>query len=183
MAPCPCVLPAHPPLYALTTTLFEPSQPTPHLPHLPPCLPSNDFRRPLPDPQNRQHGIHARHFRKNPRIRNPHPLQPSNPQLTIHNRHLIPLQIPHLRRARGVIHRMRRPAPVLAQLFIRIQTGPGRNLALEPRLERLLLRDLARGAQARYYRPGIVALGVGEVLEVQRGLDGRVCAGQIHLPP
>ena len=175
------LLPPFPNLHLVGEKKSTTSQSTPHLTHLPPCLHRNHLRRPFPNPQHRQHRIRRRHLREHARIRNPHALQAPQPQAGIHNRHRIPLHIPHFRRARRVVHRMRDPPPVLAQLFIRREGRARGDFALEPRAEGLCGGDLARGAQARDDGAGVVAVRVGEVFEVQGGLDGWVGAGEVEL--
>ena len=70
---------------------------------------------------------------------------------------------------------------VLAQLFVRRQRRARGDFALEPRAEGFRGGDLARGAQARDDGACVVALRVGEVFEVQGGLDGWVGAGEVEL--
>ena len=80
-----------------------------------------------------------------------------------------------------MIHRVRDLSPVLAQLLIRRQRRARGDFALEPRAEGLCGGDLTRGAQARHDGACVVAVRVGEVLEVQGGLDGWVGAGEVEL--
>lgn len=73
---------------------------------------------------------------------------------------------------------MRHPAAVLGELLVRLESGAGRDFSLDPVFEGGLLGDFAGGAEARDDGGGVVALGVGEVAEVEAGLDARVVGGE-----
>lgn len=77
---------------------------------------------------------------------------------------------------------MRGPAAVLAEIGLALDRGAGGDFALEPGGERGLERDAAGGAEARDEGGGVVTRGVGEVLEVEGGLHGRVGAGEVEAP-
>lgn len=77
---------------------------------------------------------------------------------------------------------MRHAAAVRAQLGVGLQGGPRRDFAFEPGGEGRLLCDFAGGAQAGDEGGGVVAFGVGKVLEVQSGLDGWVAAREVEAP-
>ena len=75
---------------------------------------------------------------------------------------------------------MRDTAGVLAQRLISRDGWPRGDLAREPGLERLLRGDLAGSFEASDQCCGVVAGGVGEVLEVEGRLDGWVGAGEVE---
>lgn len=75
---------------------------------------------------------------------------------------------------------MRDAAAVRTQLGVRLQGRARGDLALEPGREGGLLRDFAGGAQAGDEGRGVVAGGVGKVLEVEGGFDGWVGAGEVQ---
>ena len=70
--------------------------------------------------------------------------------------------------------------PVGGQVGVARDLGPRRHLALDPALERLRRRHLARDLEPVHDRLLVVALGVGEVLEVQRRLHLGVLRQQPH---
>lgn len=74
---------------------------------------------------------------------------------------------------------MRNATTVLGELLVGLDLGAGRNFALEPVLEGSLLCDFARGLEACDDGRGVVAFGVGEVAEVEGGLDGGVGGGEV----
>ena len=147
---------------------------------LPTRISSNQLCSPLTDPQNGQHGIDSGHGREHTRIRNPQLLQPPDLQILIHDRELVVPHIAHLRRSSGMVHGMRDAARVLGELLVRLQLIARRDLALDPVLERRLLRDLAGCAQSEHEGRGVVAFGVGEVAEVEGGLHAWVGGGQVY---
>lgn len=73
------------------------------------------------------------------------------------------------------------PTSVLAQLLVSLDLGARRDFALDPVLEGGLLGNLARGFEACDDGGSVVALGVGEVAEVEGGLDVGVGAGEVDL--
>lgn len=78
---------------------------------------------------------------------------------------------------------MRDLARIVANVLVALHLRAGRHLALDPLLEGARFGDLARRLDAVHERRGVVALGVGEVAEVERGLDGRVRARQVQAAP
>lgn len=74
---------------------------------------------------------------------------------------------------------MRDAAAILAEFVVGLDFGAGGDFALDPVLEGRLLGDFARGFEARDDGGCVIAFGVGEVAEVQRGLDGRVGRRQV----
>lgn len=82
-----------------------------------------------------------------------------------------------------MVHGVGGLAGVVAQLRVGLDLGAGGDLLLDPVLEGGLLGDLARGAHAEDERGGVVALGVGEVPEVEGGLDRRVRRRQVQAAP
>lgn len=70
-------------------------------------------------------------------------------------------------------------ASVFADLLVRLHLGAGSNLFLQPFFEGALLSDFPGSLDAGNKGGGVVALGVGEVAEIQGGLDGGVCRRQV----
>jgi hypothetical protein len=146
---------------------------------LPSPLGRDHLCRTLANSKNSKHGVDRRHLRENTRIRNPHALESSNLQLGVNNRELILGNITHLGGAGGMVHGMCDTSAVLAQLLISLDLGAGCDFTLDPILEGSLLGDFARSFQAGDDGGGVVTLGVGEVAEVERGLDGGVRGGEV----
>ena len=70
-------------------------------------------------------------------------------------------------------------AAVLGELLVGLHGGAGGDFAFQPGGEGGLLCDFAGGFEAGDDGGRVVAFGVGEVLEVERGFDGRVRGGQV----
>lgn len=147
---------------------------------LPPRLLGNHLSRLLRNAQHRQHWVDCGDGREDAGVRDTHSAQAAHAQLGVHDGQVVGLDIAHARRARRVVDGVRGLAGVVAQGLVGLDLGAGRDLALNPVLEGRGLGDLARGLHAVDERRCVVALGVGEVAEVERRLDGGVCRGQVE---
>ncbi len=77
-----------------------------------------------------------------------------------------------------MVDRVRYFPPVLGELFVCLHGWAGRDFALQPFGEGRLLCYLPCGFEAGDEGLGIVVLGVGEVAEIEGGLDGGVRGGE-----
>lgn len=78
-----------------------------------------------------------------------------------------------------MVHGVCDAAAVFAELLIGLNAGAGRNFALQPFGEGGLLGNFAGSLEAGHDGGGVVAFGVGEVAEIEGGLDGRVGRGEV----
>jgi hypothetical protein len=139
---------------------------------------SNHLSSSLANGQNSKHRVNSRHLRENTRISNSDSLQTLNLQLMIHNRKLILAHIAHLGGASRVVNSVSSSATVLRQLLVGGDFRARRNFALDPVAEGGLCGDLSGGFEAGDDGGGVVAFRVGEVAEVEGGLDGGVGGGE-----
>lgn len=147
---------------------------------LPPSLSSNQLSRLLGNTQHRQHGVDGRDGGENTGVGNADLLEPAHLELAVHDGQLVVVDVAHARRARRVVHRVGDLAGVVADVLVALDLGAGGDLALDPLLEGAHLGDLAGRLDTVHERRGVVALRVGEVAEVKRGLDRRVRARQVQ---
>ena len=147
---------------------------------LPPRLLRHHLRAPLANGQHCKHRVHGRHFREDARIRNTDMLKPPQSQFTVHDRHLVSRQIAHLGRAGGMVDCVRDIAGVGADVGVGLDVRAGGDFAFEPGGEGGLLGHGAGGADAGDQGGGVIAGGVGEVLEVEGWFDGRVGGGEVE---
>jgi len=133
----------------------------------------------LTDTQHSQHGVDGGHLGETSRVRNPDALEPANLQLGVHNGHLVLCYVTHLGCASGVVYGVCDAATVLGELFVGDDLRARRDFALDPVREGGLLGDLAGSLETGDNGGCVVALGVGEVAEVERGLDGGVGGGEV----
>lgn len=132
----------------------------------------------LTDGENGQHGVDSRHLRENTSVSNSDTLESLDLELMIHNGEFILAHITHLGGTGRVVDSVCGSSAVFGQLFIGGALGAGGDFALDPVFEGGLLGDLAGGLEAGDDGVGVVAFGVGEVAEVEGGLDSGVGRGE-----
>lgn len=128
--------------------------------------------------QHSQHGVDAGHVREDTGIGDTDTLEAADLQCGVDNGHGIAAHISHLGGTGRVVHGVGHTTAVLGQLLVGLHLGTRGDLALDPLLEGRLLGDLTGGLETGHNGGGVVALGIGEVAEVQGGLDGGVGGGQ-----
>ncbi len=105
----------------------------------------------------------------------------THPQRRIDHRHLV-IGRAHLARSERVVHRVVDGAPVARQFLVALELRPRGDLALDPALERLGGRHLARELESVDDRLRVVPVLIHEVAEIERRLDLRIAGEQPHPP-
>ena len=146
---------------------------------LPACLFGNQLGCPLTDSQHGQHRVDTGHLGEDAGVGDANVLQTTDFQLRVDHGQRIARYITHLGGTGRVVDRMGGAATILGQLLVGLDLGARGNLPLDPVLEWRLLGDLPGGLEAGDDGGGIVAFGVGEVAEVQRGLYRGIRGGQV----
>ena len=80
-----------------------------------------------------------------------------------------------------MIDRVRDLARIGANIGVRLDVGAGCDFAFEPGGKGRLFSDVAGGADTRDESGGVVAFGIGEVIEVEGGFDSGVGRGEVEL--
>src|SRR5690606_34810840 len=131
---------------------------------------ADQFDGPLADHQHRDHRVHGGHGREDGGVRDADALQSADAQLGDDDG-LFVVGGTHPAGARRVVDGVGDLAGVLAQLLVTGDVRSGGDLALEPVGQRFGLRDLAGDADAVDEGAAVVVVLVGEVAEVEGGLD------------
>lgn len=135
----------------------------------------------LADGEDGKHGVDGGHVGEDTGVGDTQVLEAPDLELGVHDGVLVLGHVAHLGGAGGVVDGVGDAPSVGGQLLVGLALGARGDLALEPVLEGSLLGDLSRGLEAGDDGGGVVALRVGEVAEVEGGLDVGVGRGEVEL--
>lgn len=138
----------------------------------------NHLGRALANGEDGEHGVDGGHLGEDTGVGDTHALQTAHLELVVDDGKLVLLDVSHLCGAGRVVDGVGDAAAVLGQLLVALALGAGGDFTLDPVFEGGLLGDLAGGLEAGDDGGGVVAFWVGEVLEVEGGLDGGIGGGQ-----
>jgi hypothetical protein len=134
-------------------------------------LHGNELSSALSDTEDSQHGVDCRHLGEDTGISDTHALQAADLQLGVDNSVLILLHVTHLGGAGRVVHSVSNAAAVFGKVLVALDLEARGNFALDPVLEWCLLSNLTSSLKTSDDSSSIVALRIGEIAEVQSGLD------------
>lgn len=140
----------------------------------------NHFSRALANRQHGQHGVDARHQREDAGVGDADILQSADLQLRVDDRERVAGHIAHLGGTSRVVDGVGNATTVFGELLVGLDLRSRRDFALDPVLERSLLGDFTSRLETGYDSGGIVALGIGEVAEVQSRLHAGILRGQVE---